>query len=537
MREPCRMTLATLRTMNHLTRFAPLYSCFVILLAGCELVRLDPIGIGDSPGDTDEPRAGAGGTYGGGGARTSGGGAGTSAGGSGGSGTASVCGNGVVENPEQCDDANDDSSDGCNACSIADGWSCSGTPSTCTKEPDAVSELALGGYYSCALSTTGNVRCWGRSNWGQLGYGNTDTIGDDETPASAGNVDIGGKVQQISAAGSFTCALLETGDVRCWGYGDNGRLGYGNTNYIGDDETPASAGNVDIGGKVQQISVGGFHACALLRAGNVRCWGTAGYSALGYGNSNDIGDDETPASAGDVDVGGTVKQITTGHTHTCALLTAGTVRCWGSNVYGQLGYGNTHVIGDDETPASAGDVDVGGTVKQIAARSDHTCALLTAGTVRCWGGDAYGELGYGRGTQYMIGDDETPASAGDVDVGGAVKQIAVGVNTSCALLETGAVRCWGLGGEVVGGGAGNGQLGYGNTNNIGDDETPASAGDVDVGGAVQQIASGSIHNCALLTTGTARCWGDNNFGALGYGNANNIGDDETPASAGDVSIF
>ncbi|MCB1316471.1 MAG: hypothetical protein KDK27_10985, partial [Leptospiraceae bacterium] len=99
-------------------------------------------------------------------------------------------------------------------------------------------------------------------------------------------------------------------------------------------------------------------------------------------------------------------------------------------------------------------------------------------------------------------------------------QIAGGREHSCYLSAAGTVRCWGL--------ADRGQLGYGNTNNIGDDESPASAGDVNVGGTVTQIAAGAYHTCALLNTGSVRCWGENTLGQLGYGNTNNIGDDETP---------
>ena len=222
--------------------------------------------------------------------------------------------------------------------------------------------LATGNAHTCALLDRGAVRCWGAGSFGRLGYGNTDDIGDDEIPASAGYVDVGGTVTQIAAGSAYTCALLDTGAVRCWGPGDFGLLGYGNTDDIGDDETPASAGDVKVGGTVTQIAAGGAHTCALLDTGAVRCWGAGVSGRLGYGNTDDIGDDEPPAEAGDVDVGGTVTQIAAVNNHTCALLDTGAVRCWGLGGLGKLGYGNTDNIGDDETPASAGDVDVGGIV-------------------------------------------------------------------------------------------------------------------------------------------------------------------------------
>ncbi len=401
------------------------------------------------------------------------------------------------------------------------GASGDGTSSSASLE----GQIAAGDEHSCALLASGTVRCWGIGGSGRLGYGNVNNIGDNETPASAGDVNVGVTVKQISAGGTHTCALLDSGAVRCWGDGTSGRLGYGSLNTIGDNETPASAGDVNVGGTVKQIALGTAHTCALLETGTVRCWGSGTLGRLGYGNTNNIGDNETPASAGDVNVGGTVKQIAAAFNHTCALLETGAVRCWGTGTAGRLGYGNLNDIGDGETPASAGDVNVGGTVKQIAAGGAHSCALLDTGAVRCWGSGNNGRLGYGNSS--TIGDNETPASAGDVNAGGTVKQIATETAHTCALLDTGAVRCWGSGA--------NGRLGYGNTNDIGDDETPASAGDVNVGGTVKGTAGGLAHTCALLSSDAVRCWGSGANGRLGYGNTNDIGDDETPASAGDVT--
>jgi cysteine-rich repeat protein len=454
------------------------------------------------------------------------------------------CGNGSTDVGEACDDGNQTSGDGCSAdctsekcdhdlpgdcalrsCSISaecsDGVCLGGS---CV--PDS-SRLTAGGAHTCLLLEAGAVRCWGYGDYGQLGYGNTDTIGDDEARTSVRSIDVGETIIQIAAGNAHTCALLDTGTVRCWGNGVSGQLGYGNTNTIGDDEAPASAGNVDVGGTVIQVAAGHEHTCALLNTGVVRCWGNGVSGRLGYGNTNTIGDDEAPASAGNVDVGGTAIQIAAGEFHTCALLDTGTVRCWGYGYDGQLGYGNRNTIGDDETPSSADNVNVGGAVIQITAGGSHTCALLDTGIVHCWGEGAAGQIGYGNTN--AIGDDEVPASAGNVDVGGGtVIQLAAGYTHTCALLAFGTVRCWGN--------AYDGRLGYGNRNTIGDNETPASAGDVNLGGTATQLAAGESHTCALLSTGAMRCWGSGASGQLGYGNTNTIGDNEAPASAGDVKL-
>ncbi len=365
--------------------------------------------------------------------------------------------------------------------------------------PPRTVQVVAGGEHTCALSNHGKVRCWGHNLFGQLGYGNTDNIGDDEHPATAGDVDVGGTVGSLSAGGSHTCALLENGNVRCWGNGT--QLGYGDTDNVGDNESPATAGDVNVGGIVVGISAGNSHTCAVLDDGRVRCWGNGTQGQLGYGNIHTIGDDEAPASAGDVNVGGAAVGISAGYSHTCALLDSGRVRCWGSGASGRLGYGNINNIGDNEAPATAGDVNVGGAAVGISAGQEHTCALLSDGRIRCWGEGSYGQLGYGNTDD--VSDDETPASAGDVNVGATAVNASAGGYYTCALLANGEVRCWGLGGP--------GQLGYGNTNSIGDDEHPVSAGSVNVGGTVTTLTTNLFHTCVSLSLGGVECWGLGRF--------------------------
>ncbi len=392
--------------------------------------------------------------------------------------------------------------------------------------------------HSCAVLDGGSVRCWGFGGGGRLGYGNTATIGDDETPGSVGPVDLGAgrTATAITAGGFHTCAVLDGGNVRCWGFGGEGRLGYANTVTIGDDETPGSVGPVDLGAgrTATAITAGGGHTCAVLDGGDVRCWGFANDGRLGYANTNNIGDNETPGSVGPVDLGAgrTATAITAGAAHTCALLDGGDVRCWGLGFLGRLGYGSTQTIGDDEQPSSVGPVDLGAgrTATAISAGSAHTCALLDNGDVRCWGFGGQGRLGYGN--TETIGDDEQPSAAGPVDlgVGRTATAISAGDDHTCAVLDDRTVRCWGFGGV--------GRLGYGNTNNIGDNETPGSVGPVDLGEGRTAVAisAGGRHTCARLDDGSVRCWGEGFVGRLGYCNEIDIGDDERPGSAGPVNL-
>jgi len=401
----------------------------------------------------------------------------------------------------------------------------------------AAGQITAGTYHSCGV-LSGAAYCWGFSGSGQLGYSNANMVGDDETPGSAGalNVGAGRSVAAVSAGSFHTCAVLDNGSVRCWGFGGNGRLGYGNQITIGDDESPSSVGPVDLGAgrTARAISAGFANTCAILDDGSVRCWGYANDGRLGYGNTEDIGDNETPGSAGAVDLGTgrTAVAITTGDTHTCAILDNATVRCWGFGGFGQLGYGNGDFIGDNEKPSAVGPVDLGPgrTATAISAGGSHTCAVLDNGSVRCWGTAGSGELGYGNTTG--VGATQTPGSAGPVDLGAGrtARAISAGTSHTCAVLDDGNVRCWGSNGF--------GQLGYASTATIGDNETPAGVGNVNLGPGrtAAAIATGDLHTCARLDDSSTRCWGFGAYGRLGLCNTATIGDDESPSATRPVDL-
>jgi alpha-tubulin suppressor-like RCC1 family protein len=353
---------------------------------------------------------------------------------------------------------------------------------------------------------------------------------------------LGGPAKFVSAGDQVTCALLTSGRLRCWGRATAGALGYGNKNNIGDNETPASAGDVPVGDVVEQVSVGSGPTCAVLPQGRLRCWGAYGFGfmlkcwdpgvpcsqltwdnlGIGYDTWRPIGDDESPASMGDLPVrGGGVQSVASGWTNICVVLESGSVRCWGHGSDGQTG--DSGVTSPSETGPN---IRVGGPSKQVVTGYWHTCALLRNGHVRCWGTLDKGRLGYGYGGSQSSYD---PVNKGDVSIGGGrVVQITAGESHTCALLQSGRVRCWGDNEH--------GQLGYVHRPNVGLRDTAASVGDVNVGGKVTQISAGGNHTCALLDTGRVRCWGENSYGQLGYGHKRDIGDDEVPASAGDVPL-
>ena len=340
----------------------------------------------------------------------------------------------------------------------------------------AAGRIATGKYHTCAVLAEGSVRCWGYGAYGALGYGNTNSVGVSQTPASVGPVDLGPgrKAVAISAGSYHTCAILDDGSVRCWGYGANGRVGYGSTKNVGTmpATTPDKLGPVKLGAgrTAKAISAGGAHTCAVLDDGSVRCWGYGNEGQLGYGSTNNVGDTpaRVPAKVGPVNLGAgrTAIAIGAGGAHTCAILDNGSVRCWGNGVYGQLGNGNTDNVGDHKPPSSARPANLGGhSATAISAGGNGTCAILDDGGVRCWGDGTYGQLGYGNTNNVGDTPASVPAKVGPVNLGAGRTAIAISTGElhTCALLNDGSVRCWGNGA--------NGQLGYCNTSDVGD--TPA----------------------------------------------------------------
>jgi alpha-tubulin suppressor-like RCC1 family protein len=150
------------------------------------------------------------------------------------------------------------------------------------------------------VTSDGGVRCWGEGAVGQLGYGDTENVGLENTPADKGDVELEGAATQLFAGDRHSCAI-ETAGLRCWGDNRNGQLGYGHTDNIGDTEAPADAGDVPIGEQVIDLALGGEHTCAIVDGGRVRCWGNGEHGQLGYGNSESIHD---AANAPDVPVMG-----------------------------------------------------------------------------------------------------------------------------------------------------------------------------------------------------------------------------------------
>ncbi|MEM6293016.1 MAG: DUF4215 domain-containing protein [Myxococcota bacterium] len=421
-----------------------------------------------------------------------------------------VCGDGIVDGTEECDDGNEVANDGCEASCVTTG----------------VAQVSVGRSHACVVTRAGTVRCFGQSTHGQLGYGDLETIGDDEPPYEAGDVDTGDvPVVSVGAGIRHTCALLEDKTVMCWGDGQSGRLGYGNLDDVGDDESPASVGVVDLGGPVERLAVGHQHNCALMEDGGVRCWGLNFEGVvLGYGDIGNVGDDEAPADVGDVPFGGTtIVQLSAGFTHTCALSDEGEVFCWGTGADGKLGLASI-----DPLPMPAGvAVDLGGDAQAVLAGTVTSCARMADDDVYCWGRGDFFTLGNQNTDD--VGDDEIASATGEIPLGFNVRQVVGEGFHQCALSDDDAVHCWGN--------ALYGRLGLGNTDTIGNDEDPGDAPAVSVGGPVVQLSADIESTCALRDDHQLVCWGRNDDARLGHSGGGNIGDDELPSDVGPVPLF
>lgn len=375
--------------------------------------------------------------------------------------------------------------------------------------------------YTCAVLDNGDVRCWGYSAK-PLGYDSGENTGDDELPSELPPLDLrGARAVQVETQYTSACVLLDTGAVRCWGAQLREDGGF-------DHLTAAQAMDLDLGGPASAITVGIGHSCALMDTGAVRCWGNNYDGQLGHGNTDDIGYDAAIGAEGDVPLGGLAVDVDAGQGFTCAVLLDGGVRCWGGSELGQTGYAQVENIGDDETPASVGDIDLGGDAVAVDAGYRHACAVMADLSVRCWGFSDRGELGLGY--DIVLGDDEHPSSVGPVQMGpNTARDAAVDGRTTCVSGINGELHCWSVG-EY-------GRSGYATTEDIGDDEHPYTFGPVSTGGFVVDVDTSQWNTCAVFDDGGLRCWGNNQYGQLGYGNTTHIGDDEVPSSVGTVSVI
>lgn len=357
-----------------------------------------------------------------------------------------------------------------------------GTGDSCRTGAIAV---AAGAGSTCALTAGGTVKCWGSNIDGQVGDGST--VGR-AVPVNVLGLSSG--VLAISTGAGSSCALTAPGAVKCWGANTNGQLGDGST-------SPSSV-PVDVvgqGSDTSAISARGPHTCALTVGGALRCWGFNGSGELGNGSFA-----SSPVPVDVVTLSSNIIAVSAGGYHTCALTSAGAVKCWGANGHGELGtsWASAHEV----VPIDA----VGLTPRSLAlsAGGYHACALAAAGSVKCWGWNQDGQLGNG-----SYSESPTLVPVDVVGLSSGIVAISAGWQHTCAITTAGSVKYWGANGY--------GELGNGSTafSNVPVDVVGLSSG-------IIAVSAGTNHSCAVTAAGSVKCWGWNQNGQLGIGSVGGL---------------
>jgi alpha-tubulin suppressor-like RCC1 family protein len=358
--------------------------------------------------------------------------------------------------------------------------------------------ISAGPVHTCALTTDG-LYCFGYNGLGQLGIGNTRN---QQIPVKVHGILAEKKILQVSAGGSHTCALTSDG-LYCFGHNGFGQLGIGNTQ---NQQIPVKVHGILAEKKILQVSAGGSHTCALTTDG-LYCFGYNVNGQLGIGNTQN---QQIPVKVQGVLAEKKILQVSAGGYHTCALTTDG-LYCFGYNVNGQLGVGNTQ---NQQIPVKVQGVLAEKKILQVSTGDSHTCALTTD-ALYCFGANGHGQLGIGYTQNQQI-----PVKVHGVLAEKKFLQVSAGGYHTCALTTDG-LYCSGANSK--------GQLGIGNTQN---QQIPVKVQGVLAEKKILQVSTGDSHTCAL-TTDALYCFGDNVFGELGIGNTRSK---STPVKVRGVTI-
>ncbi|MEC7280167.1 MAG: hypothetical protein VXV98_09075, partial [Candidatus Thermoplasmatota archaeon] len=374
--------------------------------------------------------------------------------------------------------------------------------------------------HTCAILDNGDLKCWGYDYYGQLGDGggNTNAYAPSSTAIDLGT---GRTAVAVSAGMNHTCAILDNGSLKCWGQSNYGKLG--NSGISGSQQSPVavsgsntwdsstglssgsgsgSSSSSSFAYANNKVSAGGKHTCAILGNGTLMCWGGDEAGQVGNGGAN-TGMHSTPVSV-DVGTGRTALAVSAGYDHTCAILDNGNLSCWGSDSYGGLGVGGT-VYGYEVSPTPV-DLGTGRTAVAVSAGNKFTCAILDNGDLKCWGLDSRGQLGDGGG---FTNTNAPSSTAIDLGTGRTAVAVSTGWEHACAILDNGILKCWGDDNF--------GTLGDGPSSTTYTDAPSSTPIDLGTGRTAVAVSAGGDHTCAILDNGDLKCWGRDNEGQLGDG--------------------
>lgn len=293
---------------------------------------------------------------------------------------------------------------------------------TSSPEKYTITAIAAGWDHICLLTDRGAVKCAGRNDWGMLGDGTkvnrnrfVDVIG-----LSSG-------AKAISAYQSQTCAVMQSGTVKCWGANVLGELGDGSTE---DRTQPVDV--VGLEGDALAVAAGLLHTCALMKNGGVKCWGGNRSGQLGNGS---LEDSSTPVDV--IGLSENAVAISAGVKQTCIINTLQGVECWGEMVQNNADSPFT------QNTRAVPIVGIKQGVRAIAVGGHHACVLMDGGEILCWGPNDQGQLG-----NPLSGSTATPVRA--TRITGELASISAGLFNTCALRSDGGFICWGYLADVFG---------------------------------------------------------------------------------------
>ena len=264
--------------------------------------------------------------------------------------------------------------------------------------------------------------CWGGNALGQLG--DNWSCGYTTCPVPVQVLGLTSGVRALTAGIGHTCALMNQGGVKCWGWNGNGQLGDGS-----EINRPVPTDVSGLAGGVEEIAAGGYHTCARISAGGIKCWGKNRRDQLGDGSGQD---QRTPVNVAHLTV--PVVAIAGGYNHTCAITNTGGAKCWGRNLNGELGVGQHNCPIQCPFPL---DVDgLSSRVLAVSAGGGHVCALVLGGRVKCWGWNIKGQVGDG-----TTEDQSTPVDVVGLHGWSCIVPKAVGRRVAAARAVIIAAHC------------------------------------------------------------------------------------------------
>ncbi|WP_413580991.1 Ig-like domain-containing protein [Bdellovibrio sp. HCB288] len=359
-----------------------------------------------------------------------------------------------------------------------------------TLVPTAVKFKSLSMYasHACAIDVNDYLYCWGTNGSGNLGDGTTTNS---DVPKA---IDAGNKYLNVSVGNAHTCAVRMTSNQAvCWGSNrtgssDAGALGDGSNYSVANKLVPTVVGGTST---YLKVKAGNNYACGITTDQRIKCWGSFASLSVGDGLVNLR---DNPAMA---DSGQNYKQISFGSTLACGIDSFDRLKCWGNGTTASIGDGSSGVGVVRTSPIV---LDRGLTFKMVAVGNMYGCAITTDDTVKCWGRNADGVLGF-----TGVSSSPTPRL---VDGGAKYKKIVAGDSLTCGIRMDGVLKCWGYNSNMW-------QLGDGGV--ISGSWEPKV---IDPGVRYRDIGvapKATYHTCGVTEDKILKCWGSNNSYQAGLG--------------------